>query len=557
MKRPQWVIGFLALICLGVALNVLVWQQEAFSLWVIVPLLASAGLGLLWVVIVVATLGSGSDRRGRGAGALGAVVGAVLFLGICIVVYAFTLRYDREWDLTQEGRRALSTQTVQVLESMTEPVKVLCFFLAVEDEFVAIARDKTMRFLDRCQAHTPLLEVELIDPQAEAARIEALNLTHASPLGTVVLQSGQRQRVITLSGASPRLEERDFTNALVNVLRNTRPKICFLTGHGERSVLDEDERKGASMFGNVLKGEGYEVEPVAIRLTQPELPAGCDLLVIHGLRGDLQPAETQLLDRYLREGGRLLLLLDPPLSATDGFMAQGQLLPWIKGMLGLEIGMNIAITDQQKSVFDVQLSSDAVLFEGVEEDVMKFTGAFYNEHPITRGFDQVMLFSGARTVTLTENRPADVSANILLRTTPDYWAETDLAMITQQGTAGKSLDEIEGSLPVAAAVSLKTDVPAAEGSVPRDARIVVVGNATFAANAQISVPGNFNFILNTVAWLTESENLIAIRPTGLEDTPLVFSNGQRRTLAWVSTLFTTQVVAVAGLAVWLLRRRRQ
>src|SRR5690606_19690147 len=119
------------------------------------------------------------------------------------------------------------------LQTLTEEVKVTCFFLDVDDELIRIAREKTLRFLEQCEQYTDLLDVVVLDPQVATAQLQAMNLSHASTQGTVVVGVGSRQRVITLTGGSPRLEEREFTSALINVLRGSKPKVYFLTGHDE------------------------------------------------------------------------------------------------------------------------------------------------------------------------------------------------------------------------------------------------------------------------------------------------------------------------------------
>jgi ABC-type uncharacterized transport system involved in gliding motility auxiliary subunit len=97
----------------------------------------------------------------------------------------------------------------------------------------------------------------------------------------------------------------------------------------------------------------------------------------------------------------------------------------------------------------------------------------------------------------------------------------------------------------------------------REARIVVVGDADLTLNSvvdpvhRIGHAGHHNFILNAVAWLSENEELIAIRPTAEEDEPLILSEQEEKTIIWVAALGTTQAVALAGLAAFLLRRKHR
>jgi hypothetical protein len=557
-RLSRWIgLGSLGLLALSV--NLLVVSQSLFSKLVLVPLLIAVVGGLVWFVLVLLDAIGRSAVEGRALGGLNAVFSSLVFLCICMVLYAFVQAWDVSWDLTQEGRRELAPQTVQVLESMKQEVAVTCFFLRMEDNLVMIARDKTLRFLEQCQKHTDLLEVEVLDPQLDRLRLEALlgASTHASTQGTVVIRSGARQRVITLSGASPRLEERDFTNALINVLRNVEPKVSFLTGHQERDLLDENEQTGGSMLRNLLVGESYAVERIAIKLTYPEVPRDTDILVINNPQTDLHPTELEAIEAYLDRGGRLLLLLDPWKEVRPGLAGGEALRPWLEQRYGIQVGSDIVYTDQQRNPWQAELTPDNTPFEGVDEGFMEFRGAYQMEHPVTRAFDQVMLLQASRTVHAAPEPPEGVVVTELLRTTPDFWGETDVAKLAEMDQAQRDAVDRTGPLSLAVAAVARTDFVPEGGGRPREARLVVVGNSFFASNGGMSIPGHVNFLLNTFAWLSESEDLIAIRPTGVEDPPIYLTAVEKSAVGWFSTLFTVQMVVAVGLLVYLARRKNQ
>lgn len=549
------VLGIIALVLLALTLNLLVGLRQAVSPWVLGTLALGLLCGLAWIVMVVASVAGRARSGGRAAGGLNAVLSSVLFFGICVVLYAFVQSWGFSRDLTREGRRDLSPQTVQVLRGMNKEVKVLCFFLNVQDELVLIARDKTMRFLDQCRKHTDLLKVELLDPQVDRARLEGLDVTHTSPQGTVVLKAGAKQKVITLSGGSPRMEEREFTNALVNVLRDAEPKVCFLTGHHERDILEEGEN-GASMIKNLLEGESYKTDRIAIKLTAPEIPADCDILVINNPSGDLHPQEMRAISDYVGRGGRVFMLVDPWKSVRQG-QGSEQLRPWLEHDCGVVLGSDMAISDQQQVPWQMELSTDKRPFQSLDSGFMVFQGNFFADHPITRGFGQTMLLRACRTVHAAEKLYEGVTVTPLLRSTPDFWAETNVAKVAETHQAQRDAGETTGPLTLAVASTIKMPAAKAVAGQPREARVVVVGNAEFASNEGLHVPGNFNFILNSFAWLSERDELIAIRPTGKEASPIILTPGQQRAIAWISTLFTIQAVVFVGLLVRWLRRKNQ
>ena len=323
MKSLRLILGIAALLCLAASANLLVWQNANFTSLAWGGLLVGLVLGAFWLVLAILGLAGSAGWEGWAAGGVNAALSTLFFLGICITLYVFVSQWDAGWDLTQEGRRELAPQTVQVLQTMNQEVEVICLFLKMDDELVWIARQKTLRFLEQCQGYTDLLKVEELDPQVEMPRLQALGVTHVSTLGTIVVKAGQRQRVITLAGGSPRLEERDFTNALINVLRAQEPQVGFLTGHQERGLDDEDPQNGGSVMGNLLVGESYGIGRVSIQISNPEIPRDLDVLVINNPKGDLHPAEIKAIDAYLEQGGRLMILLEP-WKSVNASVGQGE-----------------------------------------------------------------------------------------------------------------------------------------------------------------------------------------------------------------------------------------
>lgn len=551
-------LGIAALILAAVALNVLVATQTFFTWGVLLPLLLALGAGGAWLLLSLLTLQDQGVFRGRAMGGLNAALATVFFLGLCVVIYAFFRGWDVSWDLTAEGRRDLTEQTRQVLHNMNREVTVTAFFLDSDDELLLIGKEKTLRFLEQAQQHTDLLKVEVEDPQLAVDRMMAMEVNFASPQGTIVIHSGVRKRVITLSGGSPRLEEREFTNALINVLRESEPKIYYLTGHGQRDLTDSESSGGAGGLFEILRRESYVVEPYSIPLNNPEIPEDGNILVINNLAGDLNTREVEAIQAFLDRGGRMLVMLDPWLQANPN-MANEVFRPWLASRYCVEIGSDIVLTRDQEKNYEAQLEAARGPFEGVdsEEDFESWRGSYRADHPITAGFDQTMVLQAVRTISPCDGPREGVFAFDLLRTTPNYWAESDVAGLRESGTAGQDDHERSGALPLAVGVVANTDQPSAADGSSEQARIVVVGDSDFASNGQITYPGHINFVMNTFAWLSESEELIAIRPTGKTATPLVLSEGERRAVAWISTLLTTQVVVVAGILMYFRRRSVQ
>jgi hypothetical protein len=556
------IFGFVAVAALATALNVAVWAPD--PLWLLVLGVITAVAGLLWLAMAIAAAGRGTTLQGRAVGGLKAVADSFFFTGICILVYLFASYPAASWDLSREGRRDLAPQTVQVLENMTEEVEVLCFFVDIQNDLVQIAKEKTLRFLEQCQTYTGLLDVRLIDPQIDRVSLQEMGVTHLSPQGTVVVKAGGRQKVIWFSGGSPRLEEADFTNALINVLRATQPVVGYLTGHGERRIEDDHETEGASLVGQFLASESYQPAPIAVPASNPEVPPDTDVIVVHRPQSDFTAAELDAFDEFMARGGRMLVLLEPwSLIRSTG--AAEKLRGWLETRYGITVPGDIVVRmpeargllEREANPLQVALTADPGPFAELAEPPDDFRGCYTLKHPITRTFDQQMLLSAASTVTPAAKKPAGVTVTTLLRTPPPFWADTDVRDASLQDFDPKpDPREARGPLPLAVAATIKTGVEVGDTGQMREGRLVVVGHERFASNAELaSGPGgHLNFFLNTMAWLTENESIIALRPEGASNPPLVLDSGQQRLVTWVTMLLTLQGSLAAGALAWLARR---
>ena len=58
---------------------------------------------------------------------------------------------------------------------------------------------------------------------------------------------------------------------------------------------------------------------------------------------------------------------------------------------------------------------------------------------------------------------------------------------------------------------------AGDNPKPPETRLVAIGDSDFASNGALGVSGNRDLFLNTINWLAQQENLIAIRPRDPED----------------------------------------
>ena len=83
---------------------------------------------------------------------------------------------------------------------------------------------------------------------------------------------------------------------------------------------------------------------------------------------------------------------------------------------------------------------------------------------------------------------------------------------------------------------------------------MVFGDSDFAANGWLGIPGNRDLFLNTVNWLAQQENLIAIRPRDPEDRRITLTADQQERIFWLTVFIIPGLILLAGVQTWWRRR---
>jgi ABC-type uncharacterized transport system involved in gliding motility auxiliary subunit len=150
---------------------------------------------------------------------------------------------------------------------------------------------------------------------------------------------------------------------------------------------------------------------------------------------------------------------------------------------------------------------------------------------------------------------------MLVQTSEQSWAETDLKSVTTgkvefNGDQG----DRQGPIALAAAVSAPAaEAPAPAGNASPDApkpesRIVAMGDSDFVANNAIGIQGNQDFFLNSINWLAQQEDLIAIRPRDAQDRRITLTADQQQRIMLLSLLVIPGLVLAGGVYTWWRRR---
>jgi ABC-type uncharacterized transport system involved in gliding motility auxiliary subunit len=198
----------------------------------------------------------------------------------------------------------------------------------------------------------------------------------------------------------------------------------------------------------------------------------------------------------------------------------------------------------------------------------------YERHAITKELGNVMtIFPIVRSVQVMKDLPQGITAQGLVMTSTESWAKTDLKALQEGRLEVGAESDHRGPITIAAVATIKpgpsnTSTPTGGSAESADqpdqsqnahaARLVVFGDAEFATNNFFPFQGNGNLFLNTVSWLAEEEDLIAIRPrTGGGSGPVMLTAAQVWPIFWLSVVLLPLGVLGSGAVVFVRRKWQQ
>jgi ABC-type uncharacterized transport system involved in gliding motility auxiliary subunit len=336
-------------------------------------------------------------------------------------------------------------------------------------------------------------------------------------MGDVIVASGEHKQ--TLQGNT----EEDVTTAILKVTAKQSKMVCLVTGHGERSLTD-DGAMGYSQADQGLKKEDYDTKTINLA-SSTEVPSDCTVIVIAGPVEAFFPQETAMVSRYLDEGGKALIEVDP---VTENKQVDSNL-GSIFQKWNINVGNNVVID-----------SSGMGRLLGAGPAIPLVIN--YGDSPITKTLQRTMTFFPlARTVTIADKSKLDP-------------VDTELLMTSQQSFTTPKLEHEVSYDPKTDTMGPLSLGVAASDPDRKNARLVVIGDSDFASNEAIGQASNGDLFFNAIDWLAQDENLISIRPKSRANRRIVLTEGQSIGLEWFELFLLPGFVIILGISIWWKRR---
>ncbi len=512
------ILGLLLLIAGG-----LIYVITTTSSWLITTFLILGGFLLL--VCIVGNIGNiqkyFSMRSTKYS--TNAIVTSLIVLAILLLVNFVAFRHTYRIDTTANHQYSLSEQTQKILKHMKKDVHVIGFFKSEEN----------LRAKDLFEEYAHLsskFSYELVDPDKHPAIAKKYGRI---AYGTIIVKGPSKVERIQ------KTTEAELTNAIIKVTREGKKWIYFLEGHGEHDIdqnmAGNTGRSGLAMAKKALIDQYYGVKKLML-VTAKKIPEDCSVLVIPGPQTNLLQTEIAAINNYLKKGGNVLVMIDPPPSASlQDFLSKWSVLP------------------DTDVVLDV--SGVGQLF-GAGPAIPVINN--YGNHAITKDLKRMITaFPLARSLSKEKNaeKNSDLKIVDLLKTGANSWGETNLALFENQKKAGYNAG-VDKKGPLTLGMVVTKDVKDSTTTTPskKKSRLVVYGDSDFATNAWFHFQKNGDLFLNSVNWLAEEQDLVAIRPRSPEDRRINLTKAQSKLIFWVGIVLFPLAIVLLGIGVYTKRR---
>ncbi|NNM70660.1 MAG: GldG family protein [Gallionella sp.] len=429
---------------------------------------------------------------------------ALLLCGTAIGLNYLATHHRLQRDVTYTASNSLSASSVDVLRQLAGPVNITVY-ATEQDARLGDVRKIIRDFLSLYQRYKPDIDLVFIDPAKEPAKAREARIQMN---GEMIVEYAGRSEHLT------QINEQQVSSTLLRLAHTKSQRVMYLSGHGERSLDGGANFDLGVPFGAKLKQNGYQLGALNLALAQ-EVPDNVSVLVITQPQADLLPGEVDKLLRYVDRGGNLLWLIDA------------------EPLHGLE---------RLAEKLDLVLTPGTVIDPAATEMRAPATwsiGASYTPHPITRNFNLITAFPGARRLAWNEGTD---------------WQRHALVEVAGRGWVSRSgkpkFDKAHDTPgPVVIATALQRDIR------DREQRIVVVGSGAFLSNSYAGNGGNVDLGVNMVNWLAGEERLITLQLRGSKDSNLTLSKTQLGVIGIGFLLVLPIALTCWGIFLWWKRRR--
>lgn len=453
-----------------------------------------------------------------------------VFIGINILIQKIDLQ---DIDVTQNQLFTLSEASKKQAQNVQEDINIYLIGIGENTSLTDLAK--------QYERENEKIKVEAIEDIGQRADLKSkYNITDETQL--IIIETATRNKMLTTDELYTYdyttyqqidISEEKLTNAICDLTISKKPKIYFLTGHNEYGLTSD-----LNILNAYLVNEVNEVETLDL-LVKGNVPEDASLLVIGSPQKDFMDQEVQMITNYINKSGKILWMNDPTFAGEKFANIQ-------------------KILDLYGVTFD-----DGIILEQ-DENKMALQSPNYIIPNITISTatkdiatDGGILLINASKITLANDETLDeknVTSQVMLTTSDKAIFRKE---VSNTSSSKISSDE-EGSFILGAKLEKLVEDD-------KTSTLYVISNNFFVCDYQTTIGSsqispiyfynNKDYILNTIAELTEREDSISIR----KDTGVVTytATETQDNIIKISIVAFPMLIVVIGFIVWLIRRRKK
>ena len=443
-------------------------------------------------------------------------------------------------DLTKEMFFSLSEESKNRLKDVNQEIKIYMFGYEEDSSVVDLAKQYS-KYKDN-------IKFETVSVTERPDLAEKYGITSSDEENKTVVFECEGRKIkansydfFTMDYTTYEeidLTEQKMTNSILGVTLENAPKIYFLTGHSEYEI---DNYFG--ILTQSLKSEVNEVETLDL-LVKNEIPQDCKTLIIASPETDFTDYETELIIKYINNGGNILWLSD---YTSNGVLSNTKK---ILDLYGINVSNNGIIVEQDTSSMLMQTQDLILPTLNTESEI---TSAFATSGKV--------LFIDSGKIDIVDEQKLDelqVTVTELLTTSEKSFYRTDLSNGSSKPTEGEEVKSY-----IVGALATKIIDKEEENNVT--SQLVIYANNAFATDTPITISqqaanaiyfyNNQDLILNSISYLTERTDSITIRKT---HSTVTYAPTEAEDLTVKVVIFTFPlIIIVVGIIVWMQRRRKK
>ena len=316
-----------------------------------------------------------------------------------------------------------------------------------------------------------------------------------------------------------------FTSAIDYVTRETLPTVYTLEGHGE-AELD-------SNYLEYIENENLATAGVNL-LGADAVPEDCRTLLIANPTSDISEDEADKITSYMAAGGDVVLVTDF-LTFSDEKMPN---IAKVAAAAGLSGTAGVVIEGDQNRYYQ----QPYILIPEIVSSESGITSLLGSDNINT-------LFWGAHGIKAADGTAATVTP--IVRTSGD----AEVKSVTE---AGEIVDREDSAGKEQTMVGAMSETETADGTFGESSRFVWYSSSSIIdiQAANYVGEGNIRLFVSSLNYLCGSTATVSILGKSQTIEPLTMSEGASSIWTGVMTVTVPLIVLIAGVFVWLRRRRK-